>query len=54
MHFFVGGVKAIGQASASGTSDENLQPPQKRVKIESSGDSLFDLNLPAEAHQANP
>ncbi|KAI3448059.1 hypothetical protein Pfo_004724 [Paulownia fortunei] len=49
-----GGIIAIGQASASGTSDESLQFSRKRARKGSSADSLFDLNLPAEAHQPNP
>ncbi|PIN22131.1 putative E3 ubiquitin ligase [Handroanthus impetiginosus] len=45
---------AIGQASASGTSDERLQFPRKRARKGSSADSLFDLNhLPGEARRTN-
>ncbi|KAL8027722.1 hypothetical protein ABFS82_14G111400 [Erythranthe guttata] len=50
-----GGEKAVSQASASGTSDENLQQfSRKRAREESSADNLFDLNKPAEANQMNP
>ncbi|KAL7156716.1 hypothetical protein ABFS83_02G027300 [Erythranthe nasuta] len=49
-----GDVKEIGQASASGSSYNSLQYSRKRArKASSSSGSVFDLNMPAEAHPAN-
>lgn len=42
----------VDQASASGTSDESQQYSRKCPWKGSSADTLFDLNLPADTHQA--
>ncbi|KAL8540278.1 hypothetical protein ACS0TY_001753 [Phlomoides rotata] len=47
-----GDIIDLDQASASGTSDESQQYPRKCPWKGSSADTLFDLNLPADTHQA--
>ncbi|PIN12373.1 putative E3 ubiquitin ligase [Handroanthus impetiginosus] len=48
-----GDLIAISQASSSSGTYENLQLSRKRPRRGSSTGSVLDLNLPAEAHQAN-
>lgn len=47
---FVGHVAEVDRASTSGTSDESLEFSRKRPRKESATETLFDLNLPADAH----